>query len=83
MIKLGTGMECIVEGNFNNNPLGSGKDRKVVKLLNVRQEGNQVKADVKPAGKMSISEIEGNNSSGQFTATLEAGGTVPVEITPV
>jgi len=83
MIQLKTGMKCNVDGNLYGNPPGSGVDRKVVKLLNVRQEGNQVKADVKPAGKMPITEIEGNTRSGEFTATLEHGGTVSIEIMPV
>ena len=83
MIKLETGKEYIVDGNFYNNPPGTGKDRKVVELLNVIQEGNQVKADIKPANGMPITEIKGNTTTGEFTATLESGRIVPVEVNPV
>lgn len=83
MIKLETGVECTVDGNLFNNPPGSGKDRKVVTLLNVRQGGDQGKADVKPANGVPIIEIKGNINSGEFTATLEYGGAVPVEVNRV
>ena len=83
MIKIETGMEVTVDGNFYNNPSGNGKDRKAVILLNVRQRGDQVKADVQLGNGSPITTIEGSTSSDQFTATLGKGGTVPVKINPI